>query len=313
VPNVKHLEILNKGVPAWNAWRLEQRATALHLEDTPRPNLGGADLRGRDLRGANLERTVLYRSDLRGAIFDRESDFANADLQWADLRNVDLTLVNLDGADLQHANLSDAVLAAAYLPRARLADAILLNADLMSADLESADLRRADLRGSHLENADLSFALLVGTRFQGAILDGCRVYGASVWNLEVDEATSQRGLIITPRPSLLPPVQAEELRQAVAQIASDFPQSRPPWGRTEETSVDEPTATVDDVAVAQFLYVLRHNQRLQSVIDAVSAKIVLILGNFGLEQKVVRRRDPVGTQSPRLRPGNLRLQSPRLP
>jgi hypothetical protein len=34
VPNVKHLETLNEGVPAWNAWRLRQRATALHLEDT---------------------------------------------------------------------------------------------------------------------------------------------------------------------------------------------------------------------------------------------------------------------------------------
>lgn len=285
--NVKHLEILNEGVPTWNAWRLRQRATTLHLEDTPRPNLGGVDLRGRDLRGANLERTILYKADLRGAIFDHKSDFTNADLQWADLRNVDLTLVNLDGADLQHANLSDAVLAAACLPRVQLADAILLHADLMSADLESADLRRADLRGSHLENADLSFALLIGTRFQGAILDGCRVYGASVWNLEVDEATSQRGLIITPRPSLLPPAQAEALRQAVAQIASDCPESRSPGKRTEETSVDEPTVTVDDVAVAQFLYMLRQNQRLQSVIDAVSAKIVLILGNFGLEQKVV--------------------------
>jgi len=287
VPNIKHLEILRDGVPAWNAWREMQRATALHLEDIPRPNLGGADLRGRDLCGANFERTVPYKADFRGATFDDKTDFTNADLEWADLREVDLSLGRLWGASLENANVSGAVLPGAGLCHARLAGAILADTELICAQFESADLRRADLRRSHLEGADFSFAILVGTRFQGATLDGCRVYGASVWNVEVDEETKQRNLIITPRPPLLPPEQIEALGQEVARIVSESPDLKRPWGQMPQTPIDEPRITVDDLAVAQFLYLLRHNRRLQSLIDAVSAKVVLILGNFGPEQKVV--------------------------
>lgn len=283
MPNVKHLKILTQGVPAWNTWREVQRETALHREDIPRPNLGGADLRGLDLRGVNFDRTVLYGADLREAIVDETSDFHEADLQRADLRGVDLTLASLDGADLRHANLSGALLEGANLCRARLTYAILEGASLMGADMESAALVHANLQRSHLESADLSLAILVGTQLQGAILDGCRVYGASVWNVEMDEATQQRGLIITRRHPLLPPAQRKELTQFLATLPSE---NMPPW-RTIRDEPDEPTITVDDLVVAQFLYMLRHNQRLHSVIDAVSAKVVLILGNFGPEQKMV--------------------------
>ena len=42
----------------------------------------------------------------------------------------------------------------------------------------------------------------------------------------------------------------------------------------------EPAVTVDDLEVAQFVYLLLHNEKIRSVIDTVGKKGVLLLGRF---------------------------------
>ena len=46
------------------------------------------------------------------------------------------------------------------------------------------------------------------------------------------------------------------------------------------TRWDEPLITVDDLEVAQFIYLLLHNEKLQRVIDTIGRKGVLLLGRF---------------------------------
>ena len=65
------------------------------------------------------------------------------------------------------------------------------------------------------------------------------------------------------------------------------------------TSFDEPEITVDNIEVAQFIYLLLRNDKIRQVIDTITSKIVLILGRFTPERKAVldalrdelRRRD----------------------
>jgi hypothetical protein len=38
------------------------------------------------------------------------------------------------------------------------------------------------------------------------------------------------------------------------------------------TEVDEPTVTVDNIEVAQFVYLLLHNEKIRDVIDTVGKK-----------------------------------------
>lgn len=132
-------------------------------------------------------------------------------------------------------------LSGALLSGADLSGADLSGANLSGALLLSADLSSADLSGANLSDADLSGVLLLQTNLESSTLDGCRVYGASIWNLRLTGA-SQAGLRI---------------------------------GRG-----DEPEITVDDLEVAQFMYLLLNNAKLRSVIDTVTAKAVLILGRF---------------------------------
>jgi hypothetical protein len=167
--------------------------------------------------------------------------------------------------DLSRANLSLTDLREADLSRANLSgtdfqSAILSGAHLSRTYLGEANLRWADLSGADLHYADLSEAILIGTNFSGAKLAGCRVFGVSAWKLKL-EGASQANLII-----------------------SDH---------------DEPVITVDNLQVAQFIYLLLNNKEIRDIIDTITSKVVLILGRFTPERKKIldairdalRRRD----------------------
>src|SRR5262245_10390514 len=146
-------------------------------------------------------------------------------------------------------DLSEANLSGADLRRAHLYGANLTGADLSGADLSEAGLSGADLSGADLSKADLSEAPLVSADLTGADLTGCCIYGVSAWGLKPPESAKQHNLIIT----------------------------RP----------DEPTVTVDNIEVAQFIYLMLNNQKVRDVIDTITSKAVLILGRFTDERKAV--------------------------
>src|SRR5262245_20725160 len=176
-----------------------------------------------------------------------------------DLSNADLSNADLSGADLSGANLREAILFKANLGRADPVEANLRDhADLSGADLASANLREAvlfkanltgaDLSGADLSGADLSLAPLVEADLTGAVLTGCRIYGVSAWGLKLERA-KQHNLVVTPK--------------------------------------DEPDITVDNIEVAQFIYLLLNNPKIRDVIDTIGKKAVLILGRFTPERKAV--------------------------
>jgi hypothetical protein len=53
------------------------------------------------------------------------------------------------------------------------------------------------------------------------------------------------------------------------------------------TRKDEPEVTVDNIEVAQFIYLMLNNQKIRDVIDTITSKAVLILGCFTEERKAV--------------------------
>jgi hypothetical protein len=48
-----------------------------------------------------------------------------------------------------------------------------------------------------------------------------------------------------------------------------------------------PEITVDNIEVAQFIYLMLNNQKVRDVIDTITSKAVLILGRFTDERKAV--------------------------
>src|SRR4051794_12027113 len=92
--NQKDLDILEKGIEAWNAWRKECPLLT--------PDLNGASLNGLALDGANFRRAQMVRADLSNAYL------ANGDFAEADLSNSRLNGANLPNACLASTNLTDA-------------------------------------------------------------------------------------------------------------------------------------------------------------------------------------------------------------
>jgi hypothetical protein len=95
---------------------------------------------------------------------------------------------------------------------------------------------------------DLQVSTLVETDFTVADLTGCQIYGVSAWDLKLERAV-QQNLVIT--------------------------------------RDGEPAITVDNLEVAQFIYLMLHNQKVRDVIDTIASKAVLILGRFTDERKAV--------------------------
>ena len=268
----KHVTLLKQGVTTWNKWRRENlnirpdlREADLREADLSEADLSEADLSGAHLSGANLNGAYLYRADLSGA------HLGGANLSIANLSIADLREADLSEADLSWADLTRAILVGANLGRAYLSEANLIGANLAVAYLSGANLSGANLRGAYLMDADLSRAnlrkaylsgaMMLGTDLTDADLTGCLVYGISAWGLKLEGAT-QRDLIITP---------------------------------------GAPAVTVDNIEVAQFIYLLLDNMKIRNVIDTITSKTVLILGRFTDERKAVldalreelRRRDYV--------------------
>jgi len=276
--NDDHVALLKQGVAAWNAWRLANYDVYPDLIEAdfrganlPYANLRGAKLLRADLSGANLRRADLRRADLNRADLSEanllRADLSEANLPYANLRGADLRGALLDEADLRGdfrgANLIKARLSRADLRGADLSEANLRGAALFRSDLSGADLRGADLRGAYLPYADLSeanlrgadlseanlpYARLVGTDLTDADVTGCRIFGISAWRLKLERA-KQQSLVIT--------------------------------------GEHEPEITVDHIEVAQFVYLLLHNEKIRDVIDTITSKAVLILGRFTDKRKAV--------------------------
>jgi hypothetical protein len=205
-----------------------------------------------NLKGSKLRGFDLTGYDLRGA------DFSGANLIEAILKRSDLTKVclnnaNLSGANLTGANMYKTKIFDGYLPRVNLTRANLRGADFSGAYLVEAILRGADLRGTNLSGANLSKsnmegAICVDTILTNASIENARIYGVSVWDIKI-EGLKQKNLVIT--------------REA------------------------EPVITVDNIEVAQFIYLILNNEKIRDVIGTIAKKGVLILGRFNPERKQI--------------------------
>src|SRR6266487_5138917 len=257
----EHLDLLKQGAKVWNKWRYEDDNRLI------RPDLSDVDLSGlnigeADLFWANCSMTNFSDANLKGVVFGGANldftNFSNANLDKAFIRESYLGLTNFKGASLKGADLFGSYLASADfsdadLTEANLGRAMLCNSQFNRANLTRAILGQANLIGTNfseanLNSADIRGAILNNASLTGANMTGCLIYGSSSWNVDL-EGTIQSNLVIT--------------------------------------SENEPLITVDNLDVAQFIYLLLNNQKIRDVIDTITSKVVLILGRFTDKRKKV--------------------------
>ena len=268
-----HITVIENGVDAWNSWREENPHIKPLLRGEYLQNISGlrVNFRDTDLSNASIEGVELI-----------EADLSNANLSHAELGGANLLRAKLVGANLQkthfcthhqstisslyepeskniiyekyrpaslrEANLSNADLSEANLCQVDLTDANLSGATLFRTNLRGTNLTKTNLSGAKLIEADISNAILYSVNLQDTTLANCRIHGISAWKLDLAK-TVQTSLIITDK--------------------------------------DEPEISVDNLEVAQFIYLLLHNKKIRDVIDTVANKAVLILGRFTPKRKLI--------------------------
>jgi uncharacterized protein YjbI with pentapeptide repeats len=266
VANPGHLALLQQGVEVWNTWRAKESLVSPDLSGAKlsRADLDDANFGGANLGGANLVQASLVKANFGGAnlILRGETQGSKpypSEPQLGEPLPSDAPRVGSPPAELRRGAPHRGgpqrrkPQRSGPLPhkphRGVPLQANLARAYLFGANLLRANLTQANLSGANLSKANLSSASLVETNLEDAKLTDCRIYGISAWNVKLNERTKQQGLIITPR--------------------------------------GKPAVTVDDLEVAQFVYLLLGNEKVRRVIETITSKVVLILGRFTPERKAV--------------------------
>ncbi|WP_421794661.1 pentapeptide repeat-containing protein [Haliscomenobacter sp.] len=123
-----------------------------------------------------------------------------------------------------------------------------LHSNLEGVYFNDCTLKACNLSNSNLRNSNLKGCKFVGSDLSYSDLSESYVFGSTVWMSNLENAI-QNNLVITP------PNQSK--------------------------------ITLDNIEVAQFIYNLMGNQKLKEHIDTINQKVVLILGRFQEEQKMV--------------------------
>lgn len=191
-------------------------------------------------------------------------DFSNSDMNMASLRNCMFYNCNFDDTHLTFADLVDAFFVNCTFRRtcmrvSKIGDAKFEDCVFEECDMSYCSAEETSFKGSIFTNTKMEYMSLVRADFSNTILDGCFIYGISSWDLKLQNSV-QKNLVITPD--------------------------------------DMSTVTVDNIELAQFLYLMINNQCLRDVINTITSKVVLILGNFSPERKAIlnRIRDYLKTQ-----------------
>ncbi len=259
--NKEHLTFLlecakdiENGSTLWNNWRKNN--------NIQRPDLSGADLQsltlhrynfsGANLQNSNLSHTILLESHFIMANLD-EAVLVEAELRETQFTQGSLIHANLSKAKLSFAKFVDTNCQGASFEGAILANALLIKSDFTNANFRDAMLLTSNFANSNLQNADLTKAILSGANLSNADLSranitGATIFGISAWNVNTSDLI-QQDLIIS--------------------HSYEF------------------ELTVDDIEIAQFIYLISHNEKLSRVIDRITSKVVLILGRFSSERKIV--------------------------
>lgn len=191
-------------------------------------------------------------------------DFSNSDMNMSSLRNCTFVDCSFDDAHLTYTDLVDALFVRCTFRRtcmrvAAIGDAEFKDCIFDECDMSYCSAEETSFESSTFRKTKMEHMSMVRTNFADTKLDECYLYGISSWDLNLQNSI-QKNLVITPD--------------------------------------DVSTVTVDNIELAQFLYLMINNVRLRDVINTITSKVVLILGNFSPDRKVMldRIREILRTQ-----------------
>lgn len=219
--------------------------------------LDSAHLLEANFEGAVLSNTSFENTRARKVIFSNalliDSDLTNADMSECIFYQANLSNATILESNLEYSNFQEAILINAIFDHSNLNESIFFKADLTDAYIRNCSIVNGNFTESRLVGCDLSSsrlngALMIRANVESAIFNNCNVYGVSVWDVD-----------------------------GVIKEQKDL-----------EITIDNmPSLTIDNIKVAQFIYLIISNSEIRDIINSIASKAVLILGRFSENQKNV--------------------------
>jgi len=240
------------GFVKWNKWRKNNNITMPELQNSNlsnisllRYNLDGANLKGSDLSNANLINCDLIDTNLN------QTKLVNTNCAFSNFTKATFIDCNLESSQMALANLIETVCIRASFKNASFTHTLLSGSDLRNTDFTGAkiimsNLVKCNLEKARFENCYLSGSNLTSSNLNKSVIRNTVIFGTSVWNVTTDESI-QENLTIT-------------------------------------NDQDDSVITLDDLEIANFIYLISNNDKISSAIDKISSKVILILGRFTPER-----------------------------
>lgn len=203
--NLKHIDILTKGVKTWNEWRNTESGRYADLSDIDFFNI---DKEKRysflsEYSGFNFSHCNLNRVSLRNCIF-WECDFSSSLMHFSDLVDSHYTKCNFSRVGL---NVS------------KIGSAKFISCNFSGTELSYCSAEETSFEGSIFIGTKLDNMSLVKADFSNTIIDGVLVYGTSAWDLRL-EGSIQQNIYISDSSSTIT-VPNIELAQFIALLINN--------------------------------------------------------------------------------------------
>lgn len=160
--------------------------------------------------------------------------------------NTSFHKATFEGAGFPNADMTNC-----YIYEADLSYARFPGADFSGSMMRKVYCKGTDFSNGMFKNCVLNNATFIETNFSGAHIEGCNVYGVSAWEIAVSDKTVQKELFLHP----------DNLAGA-------------------DLSNDKKLCMADDIALAQFVYFIQHDDGFGKSLKQLNSKSVLLLGKF---------------------------------
>jgi len=185
--------------------------------------------------------------DLSGHDFYKV-DFSNTNLNNVLFKGCRFRKAEFNGAKIKKCVFDHSNLDSCYLMYANVMESSFKNCSLIKANLGNSNFYKANFSNSSLVSASLQWTKFIETKFGSTDLSNSFVFGSSIWDCDFT-AAKQNNIVIT--------------------------------------KADEPIISIDNIEIGQFIHLLLNNKKLRNVIDTITTKVILILGRFTEDRKVV--------------------------
>lgn len=244
ITNTNIYDLMSKGEVSWNRWINELTRNRPTIEAYSYERVGKSTIKHISFKIAEFPTLELESISLSNYNFSRLK-ICNSKFSRIIFENCIFFKTQLDYSQFVNCKFINCNFTNCSLLGSNLNFSIFIKCNFSNGNLSKSENYKTYFEKCTFVSVNLMWSRLIETKFQNSTLFNVKIYGASIWEPIVIDSTI-KDLIITKK-------KQSEIK-------------------------------VDDLEIAQFLYMFISNEKIRNIITSLTSKVVLILGRFTNER-----------------------------